>query len=71
MPTVLIGPEVMLNSTDRGISMAHKTKMLKYKDVSFFQTLRCYIYHANKCLNANNCWHFNIYEHDQFYAQLS
>ena len=22
------------------------------------------IYPANKCLNANNCWHFNIYKHD-------
>ena len=23
------------------------------------------IYPAHKCLNANNCWHFNIYEHDK------
>ena len=22
-------------------------------------------------LNANNCWHFNIHEHDIFHAQLS
>ena len=21
--------------------------------------------------DANNCWHFNIYEHDKFHAQLS
>ena len=21
------------------------------------------IYHAHKCLNANNCWHLNIYGH--------
>ena len=21
--------------------------------------------------NANNCWHFNIYEHDKFHSQLS
>ena len=21
--------------------------------------------------NANNCWHFNIYEHDECHAQLS
>ena len=20
-------------------------------------------YHAHKCLNANNCWHLNIYGH--------
>ena len=36
-----------------------------------FQTLRCCIYPANKCSNANNCWHFNIYEQDKFNAQLS
>ena len=29
------------------------------------------IYLANKCLNTNNCWHFNIYEHVKFHAQLS
>ena len=34
-----------------------------------FKTLR-YIYYADKCLNANNCWHFNIYEQDTFHAQL-
>ena len=39
----------MLNSTEHEISTAHKTKMLKIKDVSCFQTLRCCIYHANKC----------------------
>ena len=21
-------------------------------------------------LNANNCWHFNIYEHDKFHVEL-
>ena len=21
--------------------------------------------------NANNCWHFNIYEHDKLHAQLN
>ena len=31
----------------------------------------CCIYHANKCLNANNCWHFNIYKQYKFRAQLS
>ena len=24
------------------------------------------MYHAFKCYNVNNCWHFNIYEHDNF-----
>ena len=27
--------------------------------------------YANKFLNANSCWHFNIYEQDKFRAQLS
>ena len=22
--------------------------------------------HANRCYNANNFWHFNIYEHDKY-----
>ena len=42
------------------------TKMLKNKYFFCFKTLRCYIYHANKCQNGNICWHFNIYEHDKF-----
>ena len=25
-----------------------------------------FIYHADKCKNANNCWHFNIYQHDKY-----
>ena len=24
------------------------------------------IYPAHKCQNVNNCWHFNIYEHDKY-----
>ena len=60
----------MLNSIGPEISIAHKTIMLKNKEVSCFKSLRC-IYHANKCKNANNCWHFNIYEQDKFRAQLS
>ena len=24
------------------------------------------IYHAHKCLNANNCWHLNIYLQDKY-----
>ena len=39
-----------------------KTKTPTNKEVSCFKSLRCCIYHADKCLNANNwhCWHFNI-----------
>ena len=58
----------MLNSTEHGISTAYKTKMLKNNDLSRFQALRCCIYHDNKCYNANNRWHFNIYEQDKFCA---
>ena len=43
--------------------MIIKSKMLKNKDFSCFQMPRCCIYHAHKCKNVNNCWHFNIYEH--------
>ena len=26
------------------------------------------IFPAHKCLNANNCWHFNIYEQEKIEA---
>ena len=48
-----------------------KTKITINKELSCFKSLRCCINHANKCLNAIDCWHnFNIYEHDEFYARL-
>ena len=25
---------------------------------------------ASECWNANNCWHFGIYERDKFHARL-
>ena len=28
------------------------------------------IYSAHKCEDANNCWHFNIYEQDQLLALM-
>ena len=70
------GPEVIkLFSCSTELSMKFqlliKTKIPANKEVSYFKSLRCCIYHANKCLNANNCWHFNIYEQDKFRAQLS
>ena len=43
------------------------------KKLSIFQaqiSLACY-FHAHKCENANNFWHFYIYEKEQFHAQLS
>ena len=40
----------VLDSSEHEISqMLIKTKMLKNKDFSCFPTLRCCIYHANKC----------------------
>ena len=39
----------MLNSTGHEISTAQKNKTAKNKDFSCFQTLRCFIYHADKC----------------------
>ena len=37
-----------------------KIKIPTIKEVPCFKYLRCCIYHANKCSNANNCWHLNI-----------
>ena len=71
---VLAGPEViklLSCSIEHQISTAHKTKIPTNEEVSCFKSLRCCIYHANKCLNAIFCWHFNISEHDKFHAQLS
>ena len=48
-----------------------KTETLKNEEFSYIQTLSCCIYHADKCYNANNCWHCNINENDIFHAQLS
>ena len=45
-----------------------KTKIPTNKEVVCFKSLKCCIYLADKCLNANNCWHFNIYEQDKFGA---
>ena len=29
------------------------------------------VFPVHICQNANNCWHFNIYEQEKFHAQLS
>ena len=72
----LSGPKVIKlfscsSQLNMEFQMLIKSKMLKNKDFSCVQMLRCCIYHNYKYLNANNCWHFNIYEHDKFHAQLS
>ena len=61
----------ILNSTVHEISTAHKIKISTNQDVSCFKSLRCCIFPANKCQNANSCWHVNINEQDKFRAQLS
>ena len=70
------GPEViklLLRSTQLStkFQLLIKTKIPKNEEVPSLKSLRLCIYHANKCSNANNCWHFNIYEQDKFCAQLS
>ena len=62
------GPEV-INLFSRSTQLSTKfqllveTKIPIYEEVSCFKSLRCCIYHADKCENASNCLHFNIYEH--------
>ena len=70
------GPEVIkLFSCSTRLStkfqLLIKTKILTNEEVSCFKPLIYCIYPANKLLNDNNCWHFNIYEQDKFSAQLS
>ena len=48
-----------------------KTEIPTNEEMFCFTSLKCFIHHVNECQNANNCWHFNIYEHDKFLAQLS
>ena len=59
------------NQLDMTFQLLIKIEMLQTELFSGFQTLRCYIYPAHKYQNANNWWHFNIYDHDKFHAQLS
>ena len=63
----------MLNSAEPEIFHAHKYK--KYQEIQLFPNSDKPRTNANfpahNCQNANNCWHFNIYELDKFHAQLS
>ena len=61
----------MLKSVELDILTAHKYKNIKKfsflssdKPKMLFSTLI-------NVKNANNCWHFNIYEQEKIYAQLS
>ena len=70
------GPEVIkLFSISAQLSMKFQllinVEIIKISGKFRFKTQKLVIYPANKCLNANNCWHFNIYEQDKFLSQLS
>ena len=41
-------------------------EIVKISGKSRFKTQTIVIYPAHKCLNANNYWHFYIYELDKF-----
>ena len=58
----------MLNPTMDEISTVYKNIKAKTKILAI--KLSDDVYHANKCKNANNCWHFNIYKHDKLHTQL-
>ena len=69
----MTGPEVIkLFSclTEHEILNAHKDKISRNSAFWAQTSLECY-FPAHKCYNANNCWHFNIYEQEKFHAQLS
>ena len=57
----------MVNSAEYKVLNAHKYENNK-KFVCFFWLRKAYnaILPAHKCQNANNCWHFNISEQENF-----
>ena len=66
----------MLNSVEHEILNAHNYK--KYQEIRLFEaqiSLECHFLMLMNVemptINANNCWHFNIYEQDKFHAQSS
>ena len=44
-------------------------KISRYSDFVDSDKPRMLFFPAHKFLNANSCWHFNIYEQEKFYAQ--
>ena len=67
--SIIPGPKVIkLFSFSAQLNMKFqlliKTKNAEKYTLFSFQPHQYSIYHAN-------CWHFNIYEHGKFYAQLS
>ena len=65
------GPEVTkLFSSSAQLSMKFQllinAEIVKNCGKFRFKTQKLVIHLAHKCLNTNNCWHFNIYEQDKF-----
>ena len=54
--------------TKHETSTAYENLNAKNNDISCFKTSRRYIF---SLMNVKMRWHFNIYEQDQFHAQLS
>ena len=47
------------------LSHERLTRPQGYKTFFMLSSAETKIYPAHKCKNANNCWHFNIYEQDK------
>ena len=61
----------VLNQLSTKFQLHIKTKIQTNEAVIYFKSLRCCIYHANKCQNAIFVGIFNIYEQYKFHALLS
>ena len=59
----------MFNSAEHEISNAHKYKNIKKFSIFSGSDKPRMLFFLLK--NANDCWHFNIYELENFHAQLS
>ena len=53
--------KVLFSCIQRDSSCASRYRVKDYKTFSMLNSAEHKIYPAHKCLNANNCWHFNIY----------
>ena len=68
---LLLGPEVInlvLCSAQLSMKLTVliNTRIAQINRCVRFRSPKPLIYPADKCLNANNCWHFNVYQQDKF-----
>ena len=61
----------MLNSAECKSKLLINIEIASINGYFQFNSSKLFFYPAYKCLNANNCWHFNTYEQDKFHAKLS